>query len=74
MAVLEDAVSLSPIVLTEDDVPGAKLLRPLETHTIRELSWWIECRGHHTLPTSASKTVYCREVRKIMQQIYLLLT
>ena len=66
MAVSEDAVSLFPIVLTEDDIPSAKLVEPLETHTIRELSWWIECRGHRTPPTSASKAVYCREVRKIM--------
>ena len=66
MAVSEDAVSLFPVVLTEDDIPGAKLVEPLETHTIRELSWWIECRGHRPPPTSASKTVYCREVRKIM--------
>ena len=29
-------------------------------------SWWIECRRHRSTPTSASKTVYCREVRKIM--------
>ena len=66
MAVLVDAVSLLPVVLTEDDVPSAKLIELLERHSIRELSWWIACRGRHSLPTSACKTVYCRKVRKIM--------
>ena len=55
-----------PVWTGQEDVPGAKLVEPLETHTIWELSWWIECRGHCPPPTSASKTVYCREVRKIM--------
>lgn len=41
MVVSEDAVYLLPIVLMEDDVPGVKLVEPLERHTIRELSWWI---------------------------------
>ena len=66
MAVPEDAVSLFPIVLTKDDVPSAKLVEPLKSHTIRELSWWIECRGHCPPPTSAYKTVYCHGVCKIM--------
>ena len=59
-------MSLLPVVLVEDDVPGAKLAEPLVRHTICELSWWIECRGCHPPPTSATNTVYCREVRKIM--------
>ena len=66
MAVPEDAVALFPVVLTVDDVPSAKLIEPLKTHTIRELSWWIECCRHRPPPTSASKTVYCREIHKIM--------
>ena len=49
----------------EDNVPSAKLVEPLKTH-IRELSWWIECCRHPPPPTSASKTVYCREIHKIM--------
>ena len=65
MAVPEDAVSLFPVVLMEDNVPSAKLVEPLKTH-IRELSWWIECCRHPPPPTSASKTVYCREIHKIM--------
>ena len=66
MAVSIDAVSFLPIVLTEDDVPGAKLIELLESYSIRKLSWWIECHGCHSPPMSASKTVYCHEVCKIM--------
>ena len=74
MAVFVDAVSLLPVVLMEDDVPSATLVELLERYSIRDLSWWIACRGRHSLPTSASKAVYCHEVCKIMQQVSLLLT
>ena len=66
MAVSIDAVSFLPIVLTEDDVPGAKLIEPLESYSIRKLSWWIEYHGCHSPPMSASKAVHCHEVCKIM--------
>lgn len=32
-------------VLTEEDIPGAMLNEPLETHTIPALKWWLLCRG-----------------------------
>ena len=41
-----------PIVLTEDDIPGASLGKNLDGSsrfpsqlTIPELKWWLSCRG-----------------------------
>ena len=42
------------VKLTEDDIPGASLSEPLETHTIPELKWWLLCRGVQP-PTSWKK-------------------
>ena len=33
------------VQLTENDIPGAKLQEPLETHAIPALQWWLLCRG-----------------------------
>ena len=33
------------VKLTEEDIPGASLGEPLETHTIPELNLWLICRG-----------------------------
>ena len=51
---------------SQNDVPSVNLVKPLKTHTIRELSWWIKCCRHHPHPMSASKAVYCLEVCKTM--------
>jgi hypothetical protein len=42
------------VKLTENDIPGASLSEPLETHTIPELKWWLLCRGIQP-PTSLKK-------------------
>jgi len=33
------------VELTEDDIPGAGLSEPLESHTVPALKWWLLCRG-----------------------------
>ena len=42
------------LTLTEDDIPGASLREPLESHTVAELCWWLLCQGI-TVPTSWKK-------------------
>ena len=42
------------LTLTEDDIPGASLREPFESHTVAELRWWLLCRGI-TAPTSWKK-------------------
>lgn len=42
------------LVLTEDDIPGASLREPFESHTVAELCWWLLCRGI-TVPTKWNK-------------------
>ena len=32
------------IKITEDDIPGAALKEPLESHTVVALKWWLLCR------------------------------
>ena len=43
------------IRLTEDDIPGAKLTGPMDSHTMVELKWWLLCRGVK-VPNSWNKT------------------
>ena len=43
------------IELIEDDIPGAKLSEPLDTHTTHALRWWLHCRGLK-VPSSLKKT------------------
>lgn len=40
--------------LTEQDIPGAFLDEPLESHTIPALRWWLLCHGIQA-PTSWKK-------------------
>lgn len=42
------------LTLTEEDIPGAKLSEPYESHTVGELRWWLLCRGI-TPPSSMRK-------------------
>ena len=42
------------VTLTEDDIPGAKLSKPYNKHTISALRWWLLCRGIE-VPTSWKK-------------------
>ena len=44
----------APLALTEEDIPGAVLAEPFESHTVTELRWWLLCRGI-TVPTSWKK-------------------
>jgi len=37
------------VLLTEDDIPGAKLHRPFDSHKIATLRWWLLCQGIKTL-------------------------
>ena len=48
------ASSSLEVVLTPDDIPGAKLAEPYEQHTVAALRWWLLCRDI-TLPTSTKK-------------------
>ena len=32
-------------MLYEDDIPGATLSEPLESHNIAALKWWLICHG-----------------------------
>lgn len=43
-----------PVELSEDDIPGAKLQEPLESHTNHALRWWLLCRGIQ-VPASMTK-------------------
>ena len=46
MADTNDAVGAPVVVeLTENDIPGAALAEPLESHTVPSLKWWLLCRG-----------------------------
>ena len=38
------ATSGAQLTLT-DDIPGAILKEPLESHTVSELRWWLLCRA-----------------------------
>ena len=49
-----DAERHITLTLTEDDIPGAFLREPFESHTVAELRWWLLCRGI-TIPTSWKK-------------------
>jgi len=44
----------SEVFLTEEDIPGAKLSKPYDKHTVRALQWWLLCRGIKT-PSSWKK-------------------
>ena len=39
------ALSGDQVLLTEDDISGAKLEEPLESHTVSKLRWWLLCGG-----------------------------
>ena len=40
-----DPLMQPEIILTENDVPGAKLTKDLEECNVDELKCWLECRG-----------------------------
>lgn len=52
--VSEDASSETVPELTEDDIPGAKLEEPLESHAVHALRRWLLCHGI-VVPTSWKK-------------------
>ena len=53
-AQIDMAESSNVIMLTEDDIPGAKLSELLERHTNQALRWWLLCRGIQ-VPVSLTK-------------------
>ena len=40
-----DSLMQPEIILTENDVPGAKLIKGLAESNVDELKRWLECRG-----------------------------
>ena len=40
-----DPLMQPEIILTENDVPGAKLTKDLAESNVDELKGWLECRG-----------------------------
>ena len=57
MATNEDSQGTSysiDVQLPENDIPGASLKEPFESHTVSELRWWLLCRGI-VVPTSWKK-------------------
>ena len=38
------------VELTEEDIQGAALKEPLESHTVHALKWWLLCRGERLQP------------------------
>ena len=54
---------MNAVVLTEDDVPGAKLLEPPEDCSVLQLKRWLECRG---LPKSQKKKELIDLVKKAL--------
>lgn len=45
---------VNQLTLSEEDIPGAKLIQPLESHNIPALRWWLLCRGIR-VPSSLKK-------------------
>ena len=43
------------VELSEEDIPGACLSEPLESHNVQALKWWLLCRGI-TAPTAWKKS------------------
>ena len=44
----EPSSSTVAVMLTDEDIPGAKLREPFETHAIPALQWWLQCGGIKT--------------------------
>ena len=44
------------VELTSEDIPGARLSEPLESHIVPSLRWWLLCRGI-TVPASVKAAV-----------------
>ena len=49
-----DSIVGNDVQLTENDIPGASLKEPFESHTVSQLRWWLLCRGI-VAPTSWKK-------------------
>ena len=52
----EPSSSTVAVMLTEEDIPRAKLHEPFKTHAILTLQWWLLCRGIKT-PSSWKSSV-----------------
>ena len=48
--------SLTVVELCEDDIPGAKLNEPLESHNVSALKKWLLCHGKSGLSLSLRKS------------------
>ena len=40
-----DQQSIPIVELTEQDIPGASLKEPFDSHNVTALRWWLQCRG-----------------------------
>ena len=60
----------SSITLCEDDIPGAALPEPLESHNVAALKWWLLCRGIKVKSCCRKK----KESGKLLQEAEELLT
>jgi len=48
------------VELNEDDIPGASLSEPFESHTIPALKWWLLCQGINVCYTHDSTLMYSK--------------
>lgn len=64
---MEDQEESIVIKLTEDDIPGAALTEPLESHTVVALKWWLLCRDIK-VPTSWKKSRIIARIREAKEQ------
>ena len=42
---------MKAVELNEDDIPGAHLSEPFESHNVQALKWWLLCHGIRALST-----------------------
>ena len=41
----EGPLEVTAVELNEDDIPGAHLNEPFESHNVQALKWWLLCCG-----------------------------
>ena len=41
----ERPLEVKAVELNKDDIPGAHLSEPFESHNVQALKWWLLCRG-----------------------------
>ena len=67
--------TVTDIVLTEADIPGASLQEPLKVHHVADLKWWLLCRGVQVSSSckkpgpSCHILVYCKNFASSIEYI-----